>query len=480
MIILSSILMGISQHPLGFGFLAYFALIPILSRLEYLKSYKDALKIAFYWGAIYNLITIYWIASNIGTSSIIAFITMIISVLIVTTIPVIVFCLLCMMNKRGVNIYILALIWPTVELIRSWGLLAFPWVSLSNSQIEYSNLIQNIEYVGMFGITFFIILINIMIYRLIMNRTSKDVLILIVCIIVPILSGKLIMNLHLKSNHEDEVTIRTVQPNIHLSEKRNESENIIIDRMILQSQENLNENLDLIVWPETSFTASYIAEKRIKSLLNRIDKKLISGILYFKDKENYYNSAAYFDRRDKTRMYHKIHLVPGAEYVPFSKYLNSLEFLNFGVGNFSHGDEYTLFELNGHKFATMICLESIFPQYSRNFVREGANFLIYIVNDGWYENPPEPQQHASRLIYRSIETRRPIIRCANTGISMAVNEYGNIISELDLNKKGNMDVTIYPSNKITFYVKFGDIFIYFMMLVIVLCMFKRVRYEEYV
>ena len=55
-----------------------------------------------------------------------------------------------------------------------------------------------------------------------------------------------------------------------------------------------------------------------------------------------------------------------------------------------------------------------------------------------------------------------------------------IISELDLNKKGNMDVTIYPSNKITFYVKFGDIFIYFMMLVIVLCMFKRVRYEEYV
>ena len=86
---------------------------------------------------------------------------MILSVLIVTTIPVIVFCLLCMMNKRGVNLYVLALIWPAVELIRSWGLLAFPWVSLSNSQIEYSNLIQNIEYLGMFGITFFIILINI-------------------------------------------------------------------------------------------------------------------------------------------------------------------------------------------------------------------------------------------------------------------------------------------------------------------------------
>jgi len=480
MIILSSILMGISQHPLGLGFLAYFSLIPILSRLEYLKSYKDALKIGLCWGFTYNLISIYWIASNIGTSSIIAFITMIISVLIVTSIPIIVFCLLCMMNRRGVNLWILALIWPAVELIRSWGLLAFPWVSLSNSQIEYSNLIQNIEYVGMFGITFFILLINIMIYRVIMNRTKRDTLILLACIVLPILSGKLIMNSHAKSNNSSGLKIRTIQPNIHLSEKRNESEDVIIDKMILQSKENLSEDVDLIVWPETSFTLRDTRKERIKSLLSAIDSKLLSGVLYFKDVENYYNSAAYFDKNDDIMIYHKIHLVPGAEYVPFSKYLNSLEFLNFGVGNFSHGDDYTLFELSGYKFASMICLESIFPQYSRNFVREGANFLVYIVNDGWYENPPEPQQHASRLIYRSIETRRPIVRCANTGISMAVDEYGNIISELDLNKKANMDVTIYPTDKITFYVRFGDIFIYFMMVVIVLCMFKRVRYEEYI
>ena len=117
---------------------------------------------------------------------------------------------------------------------------------------------------------------------------------------------------------------------------------------------------------------------------------------------------------------------------------------------------------------------------SRQFVKHGANFLVYVVNDGWYESPPEPQQHADRSIYRAIETRRPVIRCANTGISMIIDQLGNIQSQLELNKKGNIISTIYPSDEITFYVKYGDIFIYFMIGAVVLFMFKRIRYEDYV
>ena len=126
----------------------------------------------------------------------------------------------------------------------------------------------------------------------------------------------------------------------------------------------------------------------------------------------------------------------------------------------------------------MICFESTFPSLSREFVKRGANMLVYVVNDGWYETPPEPQQHANRVIYRAIETRRPVIRCANTGISMAVDQLGNIQHSIGLNKKGTILADIYPSNKVTFYVKYGDIFIYFMMLSIILLMFKRIKYEE--
>ena len=222
---------------------------------------------------------------------------------------------------------------------------------------------------------------------------------------------------------------------------------------------------------------------KIKSLLSTTDISLIAGIPYYdnlNNKVNYYNSAGYFDQTGLTGLYHKIHLVPGAEYVPFSKYLNSLEIFNFGMGNFSHGESYTLFDINNYKFGTMICLESIFPHLSRQFVRDGANFLVYVVNDGWYENAPEPQQHSSRAIFRAIETRRPVVRCANTGISMIINQTGNITDQLELNSKGSITADISPADGLTFYVKYGDIFVYFMMLTIVVFMFKKIRYEDYI
>ena len=218
-------------------------------------------------------------------------------------------------------------------------------------------------------------------------------------------------------------------------------------------------------------------------MLAEYDAKLIAGIPYYErtnNRINYFNSAGYFDSSGLLGLYHKINLVPGAEYVPLSKYINSLDILNFGQGNFVHGDKYTVFDIGNHKFSSMICLESTFPYLSREFVKKGANFLVYVINDGWYETAPEPQQHAYRAIYRAIETRRPIVRCANTGISMIIDQFGNIQHELELNKQGSIVAEIHPQNKITFYVKYGDIFIYFMILVIILCMFKPIRYEEYI
>ena len=106
----------------------------------------------------------------------------------------------------------------------------------------------------------------------------------------------------------------------------------------------------------------------------------------------------------------------------------------------------------------MICIESIFPNPTRSFVDKGAKFIVYIVNDGWYETAPEPQQHAKRCIYRAIENRRSVIRCANTGISMIVDPYGNIIEESKLNTKDVIEESIKISDEKTFYTKYGDLF----------------------
>ena len=129
------------------------------------------------------------------------------------------------------------------------------------------------------------------------------------------------------------------------------------------------------------------------------------------------------------------------------------------MGNFSHGESYELFDVNDYKFAAMICLESIFPYISRKFVADGANFLVYVANDGWYLNPPEAQQHAKQTIFRAIETRKPILRSGNTGITWVVDSYGAVLKQLEHNKLGMLsseDLNVYSNSSKTFFVIAGN------------------------
>ena len=89
----------------------------------------------------------------------------------------------------------------------------------------------------------------------------------------------------------------------------------------------------------------------------------------------------------------------------------------------------------------------------------GAEFLVYIANDGWYLNPPQAQQHAKQTIFRAIETRKPILRSGNTGITWVVNSNGEVLQSLEHNKKGvltSKDIDIYSNDRKTLYVLLGD------------------------
>ena len=191
------------------------------------------------------------------------------------------------------------------------------------------------------------------------------------------------------------------------------------------------------------------------------DSQLIFGIPYYsgeKPERNYYNSAVLIQADSIRSIYHKIQLVPGPEYIPLYDYFPLLQKLNLGQSNLTRGTDFTIMDVNDVKCAVMICFESTFPALSRKFVNNGAEVLIFLVNDGWYEKPPEPQQHAKQAIYRAIENRRPVIRCTNTGISMIIDPGGNISHTLPLNEKGIIQATIQPQDITTFYTRHGDIF----------------------
>ena len=487
-ILLSAILMGLAQHPLGLGFLSYIALLPLLSILSKLRCYRQAAKIGLLWGLFYNLTVVYWLAFNIGTSQSIAFFTMILSVIILSSCSIITFIIWCSLNRRGCSLILFPAVWASIEYLRGFGTLGFPWTSIANTQLEYHLLIQNAEYTGMYVISFWIVLLNISIYKLISDRNTESLAKCLAIFMFPILSGYAIISSH-SENTDTSIRVLSIQPNIHLSEKWSRgSQNRVVTKIINQTTTYLDSSVDLIIWPETSTTSHVLQNdkynyNRIVDMLQNSKASLIAGIpFYERKKENieHYNSVGYFNKEGVIDYYHKIRLVPGAEYVPLSDFISSMSYFNFGLGNFSHGNDFKLFDINNNKFASLICMESIFPSLSRKFTAEGANFLVYVVNDGWYETAPEPQQHSSRVIYRAIETRKPVIRCANTGISMVIDQFGNIQHHIDLNKEGSIVANIYPNSYKTFYVRYGDIFIYLMIVGIILSMFKSIKYEDYV
>ena len=184
---------------------------------------------------------------------------------------------------------------------------------------------------------------------------------------------------------------------------------------------------------------------------------LLTGNI-FKENNRTYNSSVLLNQDGLVDVYHKRQLVPLAEHVPLSDIIKPLQKINVGGANFSKGETDKIFTINDISFTSMICYESTFPEINRRHVNMGADALVYLVNDGWYLNPPEPQQHARQSIYRAIENRRPVIRCANTGISLIINELGVIDNKIGLNEEGHMSSILYKKNKKTFYTRFGNVF----------------------
>ena len=465
-LIISAILTGLAQQPLQLGWLAWFSLVPFIFILNRIDSKKAYFKAGFIWGFVYYLTVIFWLAMNIGTTPLIGMISMLAAVLY------------CSLNIAGISLimgflksyyskrwfWLMPLVWTSVEYIRNMDVLTGgPWTSLANTQLDFHTLVQNAEISGIYGITFWIILLNVCIYNWIDRPCSKHLFSVVSIFIIPWITG-LYLTPNPQTDFKNKIDIALIQPNIHLSQKwKPGAIRQNIESLLTLSKPEIEKSVDVVIWPESA-TPAYILQgnqyylKWIQSELG--NTKLLSGIPYYtgeKQSRQFFNSVVLVSSDSVSKIYNKLMLVPMAEHIPLSGYFPSLKELNLGQANFTHGDEFRLFNIQNTPFAAMICFESTVPSLSANFVKRGAQVLVYVVNDGWYEYPPEPQQHAKQAVYRAIENRRPVLRCTNTGISMVISPSGNITKELPLNQSGVISAAIIPNNELTFYTRYGDV-----------------------
>lgn len=261
--------------------------------------------------------------------------------------------------------------------------------------------------------------------------------------------------------------IAVVQPNIPQDDKLRGADRDAFVGMAAALTREVYRASDpaLVIWPETAMPG-FLAENPQWSdtlrALARVERApLLFGTvdLVWRDKGDYdyYNAAMLADSAGEVGgqpAYRKAYLVPIVERVPF---INPQWFAGIDYfGGFGRGTSTTPFRLPFGEVGVLICYESIFPQLSREFRREGADLLVNITNDAWFGRSTAPYQHHAHLALRAIENRIGILRSANTGISGYIDPLGRVRDATELFVPATRSYMAETTSLTTLYVRLGD------------------------
>ncbi len=409
--------------------------------------------------------------------------------------------------------------WISYEYLhQSWDL-KFPWMTLGNGFATSPQLIQWYEYTGVYGGTFWILVSNILLFRIWLSlraegakrkaespklmaesselkaQASKPkamalLIALAVWIFVPIILSVLVY-----STYEEEVNpsnVVVVQPNIDPYGKNfTYTPKQQLDKLIQLSKQKGQVNTEFFIWPETAIVG-YIQEDDFRNspafhtvqlfLDSFKNATVITGAetynIYqtkktlsarFSKENNFYwdnfNTAVAIDNSSKLQFYHKSKLVPGVEKMPFPKVLSVLNplFEKFGGSTGSYEEQQepsNLYASSGIGVAPAICYESIWGEWIARSVNKGAQFIAIITNDGWWGNTSGKDQHLDYAALRAIENRRWVARSANTGISAFINQRGDRIQRTKWWEAAVIKQDINLNTEITFYTAHPDWIVY--------------------
>lgn len=347
----------------------------------------------------------------------------------------------------------------------------FPWATPAYALYGAQTLLQGLDLIGTTGFNVLIFASNFLIVealdRIRRNKKwpQKEIAVFSVLILSLFVYGGIRKNhFHKKNNRKEPLRFALIQGNIEQDQKwKRGSRRKIIHTYQRLSMESLKIKPHIIVWPEAAIPQTL--PKEIQNLpfvfpyLGSSD--LVAGIPTYERKNGkkyYLNSAFVISPSGKIRLrYDKQHLVPFGEYVPFSDILPMHYIVPPVAGDFSEGGEPELVQIKGEPFGILICYEVLFPDLSIDQVQKGATFLVNITNDAWFDHTSGPYQHAQFGAFRAIETRRPILRSANTGITTWFDVTGTMHSPTRLFEEATVTGEIIPNDELTFYVRYHQL-----------------------
>lgn len=332
---------------------------------------------------------------------------------------------------------ILPSLWVLIEWLRGWFLTGFPWLLVGHSHIDtWFAAIAPI--LGSLGVSWLVALTATLIVLFFLQTPIRKLTVLfsfsLVC-----LSLAIVHSVNWTEDTGESFTASLLQGNIKQEHKwQEEWHTPTLERY--QAMTRTHWSSDLIIWPETAIADyfSRIHNKWLQPIIREAKQHnthlLIGGFYYNPESRNTYNSIMSvnthkdIETSEAFSFYHKRHLVPFSEYIPFLSYIRWMEkYINLPYDSVAHGYNSPLLPVGNYQASASVCYEDAYGNEIIDALPE-ADFLVNVSNDGWFSDSLEPWQHMELARMRALETGRYLLRATNTGVSAITDEKGKILA----------------------------------------------------
>lgn len=335
---------------------------------------------------------------------------------------------------------IFALLWTGVELLRGTTIYGFPWNFIGYSFNPSLEMLQLASLTTVFGLSL------VLAFCAALVATLQPKWIAAAAALLVAVWGYGYQRLNAAPVSPTKSHIFLVQTTIPQPEKWDEALKSFSIQKYLELSSTAQPG-DVIVWPETALTYDLTTNATIREQLREylpFNTSLVTGHpRYTEDGDRYYNSMTLL-RPNGTfgASYDKHLLVPFGEFVPLRHYLTFLGEFATATFDYTPGTSPAKFDLeNGTTALPLICYEAIFPFFVKEHT-QGTDFMLNITNDAWFSTTHAPLQHFALSRLRAIETGKPLVRLANSGISAVIDGYGRITSLLNINESKGLRISI--------------------------------------
>lgn len=470
----SGVTLALAFPNLAWGWLAFVALTPLIAAAATARGKLDAFLLGWLAITITWLINIPWVIivmSRYGGLAQPVGIAMFLAMCLVLGGYGGAFALAVHLLRLGSSLgpwLAVPAVWVAVEYARTFLFSGFPWNLIATALIDLPPFAQPARWLGPYGLGILLTAVSTVVAWLLIaevpRRTRNLVtLSLIGFVALWLIAGTVLLRRQeLRIAAEKKHLAAMIQPNIS-QQMRWDDQNLslIFDRMARLTEESLQRGAKVVVWPESTiplrFVDAHLYRAYVQAIARQYDADIILGSVAqdAQDPTRVWNAAYLVSGGDISGRYDKLRLVPFGEYVPLRRLLFFAETLVREMGDFQFGtNDYPL--VGKFKYGPAICYEVVYPRIPALQVSHGADVLVTITNDAWFDRSSAPRQHLNQARMRSIENDRYFLRAATTGISALIDPTGRIVQSLDLEQQGVILGKFAPRQSRTAYVRFGD------------------------